>query len=69
MMKFKTVFTALLLTGSWGAQAHTALHAGGFLQNMVHFLTEPDHLLLIGALAVTGYLLFRKADRSTRRSK
>lgn len=63
MSKLKTATSSLLLGAPLAAQAHPALHDGGFLQNLAHFLTEPDHLLAIAALASAGYLLFRYSTR------
>ncbi len=65
MMKFKTLTTFLLSTGAWEAQAHAGLHTGGFLQNMVHFLTEPDHLAIVAAASFGGYLLYRRVRRNS----
>ena len=63
MMKTKLLLAAGLLPLSSLAQAHPAIHEGGFMQNLVHMLTEPDHLLLIGALGSLGYLLFRSVRK------
>jgi hydrogenase/urease accessory protein HupE len=55
MIKRLTLVSATLVVTTDGALAHPGEHVLGALQGLVHLLTEPDHLALIGVAAVLAY--------------
>jgi len=61
MMKRFLLLPALLAASA--VQAHPGLHVMGFWENLVHHLTEPDHLALFAAVVAGGALLWRRSRR------
>ena len=60
MMKLKLLHAFTLFSLASLAQAHPAIHTSGLLDNLIHFLTQPDHLAMMAGAAAVGYLLVRK---------
>ena len=61
-----TLFTTLL-TAAPVAWAHPALFDGGLLGNLIHLLTQPDHLLLLAGIGVAaGIVIFITPKRNLR---
>lgn len=49
------------------AQAHSTGHEGGFIETARHFLTQPDHLLIIVAAVALVAVLATKQLRSAKK--
>ena len=61
-----TLFTTLL-TAAPVAWAHPALFDGGLLANLMHLLTQPDHLLLLAGIGVAaGIVIYITPKRNLR---
>lgn len=41
------------------AWAHPAVHDGSPLSNLIHLLTQPDHLLILAGIGVAAGILWR----------
>jgi hydrogenase/urease accessory protein HupE len=49
-----------------GAMAHPGDHSMGAAQLLVHLLTEPDHLAMMGVAALLGFALWRYSRSQAR---
>ena len=59
MMK-RILFSVLVLGVSGGAAlAHPGDHAMSAIGSLVHLLTEPDHLAMMGAAALLAFAVWR----------
>jgi len=56
---FKSIQLACLLAAAPTAWAHPANHDGSPLSNLIHLLTQPDHLLILAGVGVTAGVLWR----------
>jgi hydrogenase/urease accessory protein HupE len=55
---FKFVSVAGLLATAPAAWAHPGLLDGNALANLIHLLTEPDHLLILAGIGLTAGILW-----------
>ena len=63
----RLILSTTLLTASPAAWAHPALFDGGLLGNLMHLLTQPDHLLfLVGIGVVAGIVTYITPKRNPR---
>ena len=61
---FKFAAVASLLATAPVAWAHPGLFDGSALANLVHLLTEPDHLLILAGVGLSGGVLWRLMRRA-----
>ena len=59
MMKHALPSLPLLSLLTTTAHAHQAIHQGTIPQVLLHFLSEPDHLAMMGLAGILGWLLVR----------
>lgn len=57
------LFTTLLVAAP-AAWAHPALFDGGLLGNLIHLLTQPDHLLLLAGIGVAAGIVISTRSKS-----
>ena len=63
----RIILPITLLAAAPAAWAHPALFDGGLLGNLVHLLTQPDHLLLLAGICVaTGIVMYITPKRNLR---
>ena len=60
--------STILLTAAPAAWAHPALFDGGLLANLMHLLTQPDHLLFLAGIGVAAGIVIYIRNRSNLRS-
>jgi len=63
----KLILSTILLTAAPAAWAHPALFDGGLLANLMHLLTQPDHLLLLAGIGVAAAIFIAIRNRSSLR--
>ncbi len=59
----KSIQAACLLAVTSTAWAHPAVYEGSALSNLVHLLTEPDHLLILAGIGLAAGILWRIKSR------
>ncbi len=60
---FKSILAACLLAATSTAWAHPAIYEGSALSNLIHLLTEPDHLLMLAGIGLVAGILWRIKSR------
>lgn len=67
MKKYKSIFSlALISLSATTATAHDGSEQTSVLNGLIHFMTEPDHLLVSGVVAAGLIYFIRKV--ATKRS-
>ena len=60
----RVIQTACLLAASPAALAHPALFDGSPVANLIHLLTQPDHLLMMAGIGLAAGILRHLKNRA-----
>ena len=63
LQPYRLIAIASLLAVTPAAWAHPAVFNGSSLANLVHLLTEPDHLLILAGIGLAAGILWRIKSR------
>ena len=65
----RLILFTTLLSAAPVAWAHPALFDGGLLANLMHLLTQPDHLLLLAGIALAAGIVISIRSKSNLRER
>ena len=60
----RLILSTVLLTTTPAAWAHSALFDGGLLANLMHLLTQADHLLLLAGVGLAAGIVIHITHKS-----
>ncbi len=63
----RLILSTILLTAPPAAWAHPALLDGGLLANLMHLLTQSDHLLLLAGIGLAAGIIMYIRNKSNLR--